>query len=182
MHGRSSLPPLRASGVHVLNYLDDWLILAQSRDMPASHVDELLHHLEFLRLCVNMSKSILALSQSIMYLGVCFDKKRWRCALNSQERLAAILSSMRNFRPGSLLHMHLLQFWLKSRVPWMVWISGHLRMRPWRKDDVTCCGHDRRIDMSPGKSVRGHTGFLAMVSWNSGMYWFAPTTCLWFIT
>ncbi len=102
--------------MRVLNYLDDWFILAQSRDMLASHIDKLLRHLEFLRLCVNMSKSILALRQSIMYLGVCFHKKRWRCALNSQERLAAILS-MRNFRPGSLLHLHPLQFWLKSRVP-----------------------------------------------------------------
>ncbi len=56
--------PLRASGMRVLNYLDDWLILAQSRDTPASHIDKLLRHLEFLRLCVNMRKSILAPSQS----------------------------------------------------------------------------------------------------------------------
>ncbi len=32
--------------------------------MPASHIDKLLRHLEFLRLCVNMHKSILAPSQS----------------------------------------------------------------------------------------------------------------------
>ncbi len=50
--------------MRVLNYLDDWLILAQSRDTPASHIDKLLRHLEFLRLCVNMRKSILAPSQS----------------------------------------------------------------------------------------------------------------------
>ncbi len=56
--------PLRASGMRVLNYLDDWLILPQSRDTPASHIDKLLRHLEFLRLCVNMCKSILAPSQS----------------------------------------------------------------------------------------------------------------------
>ncbi len=54
VHGRSSSHPLRASGMRVLNYLDDWLILAQSRDTPASHIDKLLRHLEFLRLCVNM--------------------------------------------------------------------------------------------------------------------------------
>ncbi len=64
VHGRSSFHPLRASGMRVLNYLDDWLILAQSRDTPASHIDKLLRHLEFLRLCVNMCKSILAPSQS----------------------------------------------------------------------------------------------------------------------
>ncbi len=64
VHGRSSSHPLRASGIRVLNYLDDWLILAQSRDTPASHIDKLLRHLEFLRLCMNMRKSILAPSQS----------------------------------------------------------------------------------------------------------------------
>ncbi len=64
VHGRSSSHPLRASGMRVLNYLDGRLILAQSRDTPASHIDKLLRHLEFLRLCVNMRKSILAPSQS----------------------------------------------------------------------------------------------------------------------
>ncbi len=64
VHGRSSSHPLRASRMRILNYLDDWLILAQSRDTPASHIDKLLRHLEFLRLCVNMRKSILAPSQS----------------------------------------------------------------------------------------------------------------------
>ncbi len=64
VHGCSSSHPLRASGMRVLNYLDDWLILAQSLDTPASHIDKLLHHLEFSRLCVNMHKSILAPSQS----------------------------------------------------------------------------------------------------------------------
>lgn len=57
----------------VLNYLDNWLILAQSRNTLVSHVDTLLHHLECLGLCVNMQKSIFAPSQSITYLGVCFD-------------------------------------------------------------------------------------------------------------
>ncbi len=86
-------PHLTASMMRVLNYLDDWLILAQSRDMPASHIDKLLRHLEVLRLCVNMRKSFLAPSQSITYLGVCFDLKRWICAL----------ASLRNARPSFCL-------------------------------------------------------------------------------
>lgn len=30
--------------------------------------------------------------------------------------------------PLGLLHMRLLQFWLKSRVPWRTWTSGHLHI------------------------------------------------------
>ncbi len=76
----AALSPLRASGMRILNYLDDWLILAQSRDTLLSHIDSLLIHLESLGLCVNRRKSILALSQSIMYLGVCMDSLEMRAA------------------------------------------------------------------------------------------------------
>ncbi len=56
----AALSPLGASGMRILNYLDDWLILAQSRDTLLSHIDSLLIHLESLGLCVNRRKSILA--------------------------------------------------------------------------------------------------------------------------
>ncbi len=100
----AALSPLRASGMHILNYLDDWLILAQSRDTLLSHLDTLLHHLESLGLCVNMQKSILVPCQSITYLGVCYDSVEMRARL-SQERSAAILSSLRHFRLGSSVHL-----------------------------------------------------------------------------
>ncbi len=145
----AALSPLRASGMRILNYLDDWLILAQSRDTLLSHIDSLLIHLESLGLCVNRRKSILAPSQSIMYLGVCMDSLEMRARL-SRERVAAILSYLRHFREGSsvhlkefqrllglmasasavchlgLLHMRPLQLWLKTRVPWTAWTSGRL--------------------------------------------------------
>ncbi len=145
----AALSPLRASGMRILNYLDDWLILAQSRDTLLSHIDSLLVHLESLGLCVNRRKSILAPSQSIMYLGVCMDSLEMRARL-SRERVAAILSYLRHFREGrsvhlkkfqrllglmasasavchlGLLHMRPLQLWLKTRVPWTAWTSGRL--------------------------------------------------------
>ncbi len=145
----AALSPLRASGMRILNYLDDWLILSQSRDTLLSHIDSLLIHLESLGLCVNRRKSILAPSQSIMYLGVCMDSLEMRARL-SRERVAAILSYLRHFREGSsvhlkefqrllglmasasavchlgLLHMRPLQLWLKTRVPWTAWTSGRL--------------------------------------------------------
>ncbi len=79
---RCSTSPLRSSGRCILNYLDDWLILAQSLDTLISHIDSLLIHLESLRLCVNMQKSILAPSQSITYLGVCLDSVGMRARLS----------------------------------------------------------------------------------------------------
>ncbi len=145
----AALSPLRASMMRILNYLDDWLILAQPRDTLLSHIDSLLIHLESLGLCVNRRKSILAPSQSIMYLGVCMDSLEMRARL-SRERVAAILSYLRHFREGSsvhlkefqrllglmasasavchlgLLHMRPLQLWLKTRVPWTAWTSGRL--------------------------------------------------------
>ncbi len=151
----AALSPLRASGIRILNYLDDWLILAQSRDTLLSHINSLLIHLESLGLCVNRRKSILAPSQSITYLGVCVDSLEMRARL-SRERAAAILSYLRHFREGSsvhlkkfqrllglmasvsavcnlgLLHMRPLQLWLKSRVPWTAWTSGRMSIA------VTC--------------------------------------------
>ncbi len=83
--------------MRILNYLDDWLILAQSRDTLHSHIDSLLLHLESIGLCVNMQKSILTPSQSTTYPGMCFD---------SVEMRAAILSSLHNFRLDSSVHLN----------------------------------------------------------------------------
>ncbi len=99
----AALSPLRASGMRILNYLDDWLILAQSRDTLLSHINSLFIHMESLGLCVNMQKNILAPSQSITYLGVCLDSVEMRARL-SRERAAAILSSLRHVREGSSVH------------------------------------------------------------------------------
>ncbi len=100
----AALSPLRTSGMRILNYLDDWLILAQSQDTLISHIDSLLIHLESLGLCVNMQKSILAPSQSITYLGVCLDSMEMRPRL-SREQAAAILSSLRHFKQSSSVQL-----------------------------------------------------------------------------
>ncbi len=76
----AALSPLRANGMRILHFLDDWLILAQSRDTLLSNIDLLLCHLESLGVCVNMQKSILALSQSITYLGVHFESMEMRAS------------------------------------------------------------------------------------------------------
>ncbi|MEI4896773.1 reverse transcriptase domain-containing protein, partial [Klebsiella pneumoniae] len=52
-----ALAPLREVGVRILNYLDDWLILAQSREQLCEHRDMVLSHLSLLGLRVNREKS-----------------------------------------------------------------------------------------------------------------------------
>ncbi len=53
-----ALVPMREQDVRILNYLDDWLILAQSREQLCEHRDLVLSHLSQLGLQVNWEKSI----------------------------------------------------------------------------------------------------------------------------
>ncbi|XP_051756680.1 uncharacterized protein si:dkey-171c9.3 isoform X3 [Ctenopharyngodon idella] len=55
----AALSPLRQMGVRILNYLDDWLVLAQSEAEIISHRSIILNHLECLGLRVNFTKSLL---------------------------------------------------------------------------------------------------------------------------
>ncbi len=50
----AALSPLRQMGIRILNYLDDWLILAQSEVELLSHRTLILSHLERLGLRVNL--------------------------------------------------------------------------------------------------------------------------------
>lgn len=71
-------------GIRILDYLDDWLILAHSRDQFCEHRDLELRHLSHLWLQVNWKKSKL------------FD--RTSTALANQE-LLAVLFALSLFRP-----------------------------------------------------------------------------------
>ncbi len=59
----AALAPLRLQGIRVLNYLDDWLILAHSRELVSRHRDILLRHIHSLGLRMNAKKSVLLPSQ-----------------------------------------------------------------------------------------------------------------------
>ncbi|MGL4480680.1 MAG: reverse transcriptase domain-containing protein [Aeromonas veronii] len=72
----AALSPLRQMGIRVLNYLDDWLILARSREELVHHRSVLLSHLECLGLRVNLAKSALLPMQHISFLGAVFDSVR----------------------------------------------------------------------------------------------------------
>lgn len=135
--------------MRIMNYLDDWMVIAQSRDVLENHKRQLLAHIERLGLVVNMQKKRLRPTQSITFLGMMLDSRSMRASL-SRERLQSLISALTSFRPGrvmslkgfqrllglmaapvcrlGLLHMRLLQLWLKSRVPHRAWREGRLRI------------------------------------------------------
>ncbi len=67
----AALAPLRLQGIRVLNYIDDWLILAQSREMAVRHRDVILGHIRSLRLRLNTKKIVLSPAQRTTFLGWC---------------------------------------------------------------------------------------------------------------
>ncbi len=143
--------PLREVGVRILNYLDDWLILAKSREQLGDHRDLVLRHLSQLGLRVNWEKSKLSPVQRISFLGVELDSVSMTARL-TEERAQAVLNCLSSFRgrnvvplkqfqrllghmasaaavtPLGLLHMRPLQHWLHSRVPRWAWRRGTLRV------------------------------------------------------
>ncbi|KAI2658657.1 Gag-Pol polyprotein [Labeo rohita] len=67
--GGCPLPSLE-KGICILNYLDDWLIIAHLRDLLCEHRDLVLQHLSLLGLRVNWEKRKLSPVQSISFLGM----------------------------------------------------------------------------------------------------------------
>ncbi len=69
----AALAPLRLQGIRVLNYLDDWRILAHSLELVSRHRDIVLRHIHSLGLRLNAKKSVLLPSQRTLFLGVHLD-------------------------------------------------------------------------------------------------------------
>ncbi len=146
-----ALTPLREVGVRILNYLDDWLILAQSREQLADPRDLVLRHLSQLGLWANWEKSKLSPVQRISFLVVELDSVSMTARL-MEERAQAVLNCLSSYRGRNvvplkqfqrllghmasaaavkllgLLHVRPLQHWLHSRVPRWAWRRGTLRV------------------------------------------------------
>ncbi len=134
----AALAPLRLQGIRILNYIDDWLILAHSEQMVVRHRDVVLAHMKELGLRLNAKKSVLSPFQRTTYLGVVWDSTTMQARL-SPARIESILNTVRRVREGlsltvkqfqillglmaaasnvipfGLLYMRPLQWWLKSK-------------------------------------------------------------------
>ncbi len=135
----AALSPLQQMGIHIFNYLDDWLILAQSQAVLTLHKTLLLSHLGCLGLRVNFAKSILSPSQQVSFLGTVmtatvsaeqattiqyhvasFEEWTNRPLKAFQRMLGLMASALPVLRLG-LLHMRPIQFLMKQRVPSAAW-------------------------------------------------------------
>ncbi len=149
----AALAPLRLQGIRILNYIDDWLVQAQSQELALRHRDVVLAHLESLGLRLNAKKSVLSPAQRTTYLGVIWDSIEMRAQL-SPARVESILNTLRNIKLGQkvtvhhfqrvlglmaaastviplgLLHMRSFQLWLRAR-------GFHPRANPQRQIRVT---------------------------------------------
>ena len=147
----AALAPLRERGIRILNYLDDWLVIAHSQELVCKHRDVVLNHLAHLGFRVNWEKSKLAPVRSISFLGIQLDSVAMSARL-SPERAQSVLSCIQKLSrsptvplkqfqrllghmasaaavtPLGLMHMRPLQHWLRSRVPRWPWRQGSYRV------------------------------------------------------
>ena len=93
------LAPLRLQGVRVLNYLDDWLVLAQSQTQAHSHWDLVLNHLNSLGLCTNFQKCVFNSLSADNLLEIDLDSRAMTTRL-SLPRVQSLTSCLRHFIAG----------------------------------------------------------------------------------
>ncbi len=126
----AALSPLRQMGIRILNYLDDWLILAQSEVELLSHRTLILSHLERLGLRVNFAKSALSPSQRVSFLGTVLDSAHMR-AVTAPERALAIQKLAATFKSDTARPLKVFQRMLGLMAAASPVIQlGLLRMRP----------------------------------------------------
>ncbi len=138
-----ALAPLWEVGIRNLNYRDDWLIMAQSRDQLCDHRELVLSHLRQLGLRVQLGKeqALTCVENLFPHYGVrlgeydgashqrvlnCLSSFRGRTVvpLKLFQSLLGHMASTATVTQLGLLHMIPLQHWLHSRVPRWAWRCG----------------------------------------------------------
>ncbi|KAF7221522.1 putative LOC107375874-like protein, partial [Nothobranchius furzeri] len=93
----AAIAPLRGRGIQLATYLDDWLLLARSREEAASNTLVVIRHLCGLGFRINWQKSALLPSQKITFLGLNLDSGAFTARL-STPRVDALSLCLARFR------------------------------------------------------------------------------------
>lgn len=83
----AALIPLCQQGIRIMNYMDDWLICAPTKQQAWSNTKDVLLHLLRLGLMLNKEKSCLTLCRTVLYLGLVLDSMTMKDCLNPQRIL-----------------------------------------------------------------------------------------------
>ncbi len=145
----AALVPMREQGLRILNYLDDWLILAQSQDQLCEHRDWCsrtsaswafgstgkranscrcrgsLFSVWSLDSVNQTARLTQERAQSVLNCLNTFKNRR-RHHWNKFQRLLGHMAAAAVVTPLGLLYMRPLQHWLHGRVPRWAWQSGTL--------------------------------------------------------
>ncbi|KAL0152613.1 hypothetical protein M9458_052336 [Cirrhinus mrigala] len=130
-----ALAPPWELGIRILNYLDDWLIIAHSRDLLCAHRDRVLRHLSLLGLQVNWEKSKLSPVQSISFLGRELDSVSMMGRL-TEERAKSVLNCLSLFRHKTAVPLKVFQRLLGHMASYETasalapWPDPEMRMAP----------------------------------------------------
>ena len=73
--------------MHLVAYIDDILILAESKGMALNHVEALVYLLECLGFVINIEKSVIVLNQTIEFLGLTVDSVHMELRLPIQKMI-----------------------------------------------------------------------------------------------
>ncbi|XP_067309082.1 uncharacterized protein [Pseudorasbora parva] len=92
--------PLRMSGLRILTYICDWLIIADSREKVLQDTSRVLAHTRSLDFRVNVNKSNFTPSQRVIFQGMELNSVSMRARL-SQERVLSLTNCLSQFREGA---------------------------------------------------------------------------------
>ncbi len=155
----AALAPLRLQGIHILNYLNDWLILAHSRELVSYHRDIVLRHIRALGLRTNTKKSVFTPSRQTVFLGVHLDSVQMQAHL-APARISSFNACLACFKLGhhfSVSTYRRLLGLMATASP--VLPLGLLHMRPflwWMR--LSPHSYDGRINDRLGRGHRRQTG------------------------
>ena len=88
---------LRHQGIRLVIFLDDMLVLAQSKEDLVAQMDQIAQMFRLLDFSINREKSQLRPTQQIQFLGFLIDSQKLMIRL-IQEKVAMLIETCRNIR------------------------------------------------------------------------------------